>query len=180
MASMKQMKNSILLSFLALAFILAILNNELASAHQIIPVHASPAAGEILASTPAEVRLTFSEEISEQGSSLQVVDAQGKQVDRGFGGVDLNDPEHKMLVASLSTLSEGIYMVKWQVTLLDQDVSQGQYYFGVGNVVLPTATLTAPTAATRSKPPASLWMGVGAVLLLAFLLGVYFLRNKRS
>jgi copper transport protein len=169
-------------AFLFLILLLGFLSIGVVLAHQVVPTKSSPAEGEILSTSPTEVRLTFTEELLEKGSTLQVVDEQGKQVDQGNGGVDLYDPEHRMLIADLSNLPDGIYLVMWKVTLLDADVSTGQYYFGVGNVILPTATVpvSTPVSTTGSNSLVLLWTIVGAISLLLFVLGVYFVRRIRS
>jgi methionine-rich copper-binding protein CopC len=161
-----------------------------ASAHEVTPVKASPEPGQALQQSPAEVRLTFAEEIAESGSSLQVYDAQGIQVDKGKGGVDLNDPQHAMLVVALPELSQGVYQVKWSVTLLDGDISQGEYYFGIGNVTVPTALVeaaapettalqstTAPQAARAL--PFAVWLAICSGLVILLAIGIYFLQKIR-
>jgi methionine-rich copper-binding protein CopC len=171
-----------LLRALSAAVLLAALSFTIAAAHQVEPLTASPAPGEVLGQAPSEVRLTFSEELSEDGSMLQVFDASGKQVDAGKGGVDLDDPQHATLVVGMPRLGEGIYLVKWKVTLSDGDASQGEYQFGIGNVTL--AASSAPAAA--EEPPASsgpnfaVWSTVAIVGILVVVAGVYFVNKSRT
>ncbi len=156
-----------------------------ASAHTITPIKASPEPGQAVQQSPAEVRLTFAEEITESGSSLQVFNAQGVQVDKGNGGVDLNDPQHAMLVVALPELSQGVYQVKWSITLLDSDVSQGEYYFGIGDVTVPAAPVqpvvlaTTPNPQPASSQPVALWLVIGAGLVFLFAIGIYFVQKNR-
>jgi copper transport protein len=179
---MNQLANRSLFSILILAILLSFLAISPVFAHELTPTKASPAEREILAKSPQEVRLIFSEEITEGGSTLQVFDESGKQVDQANGGVDLNDAQHKMLVVRIPDLQQGIYLVKWKVTLTDGDVSRGQYYFGIGNVILPTpkVTVLTPEPITKTDPPAVLWLGVGAISLLVFVLAAYFIRKSSS
>ncbi len=152
-----------------------------AEAHNVTPTSASPADQAVLAQAPSEVYLTFPEEISENGSTLQVFDQQGRQVDLGKGGVDLNDPNHAALVVKLpapltpwpkspglargagATLPQGAYLVKWKVALLDGDSSSGAYYFGVGSVTWPADPPVSAVPAARAAA-AMPWPIAGAAL----------------
>lgn len=150
---------------------------QLANAHGVEPLSASPAEGAVLTESPQQVRLTFAEEISETGSALQVFNDKDIQVDLGDGGVDLNDPQHEALVASLPALSEGIYLVKWKVTLTDGDPSEGQYTFGIGNVTLPAAALEHEENEAQSGLSIGYWIIGGAVLFAALAAGIWFFRK---
>jgi copper transport protein len=98
-----------------------------------------PPADGIVAVAPSELRVWFTEEVRTQGSSLQVVDASGNQVDRGDARVDLNDPDRKLMRVSLAPLADGVYTVTWQaVSATDGHSSDGTFRFGVGaSTVLP-------------------------------------------
>ena len=138
------------------------------SAHSVTPISAFPAAGAILAQSPSQVYLTFPEEAGEKGSFVQVFDQQGKQVDLGNGGVDLNDPKHAGLVVKLPSLAQGVYLVKWKIALSDQDFSQGQYYFGVGSVT-PFGKEPLPAAASAGTAPAASAGQTAAIWTVGFL-----------
>jgi methionine-rich copper-binding protein CopC len=158
-----------------------------ASAHYVTPTSASPDDGAVLAQPPEQVYLVFPEEVAEDASTLQVFDQQGlRQVDLGKGGVDLDDPKHAGLVVKLPVLAQGVYLVKWKVQLVsDGDTSQGQYYFGVGNVSVPTSApaaaagsdMAAPPQAGRVSPEAWAFLGTGIVILAAALI---FYRGRRK
>jgi copper resistance protein C len=159
---------------------LSLIWTSLASAHEVEPSTYSPAPGVALQQSPGEVRLNFTEELSETGSMLQVFDAQGKQVDSGDGGVDLYDAQHATLVVKLPVLTEGVYLVKWVVTLSDGDASQGEYYFGVGNVSVPQPAPEGDETVAQSGPSVALWGGlVGGALILIVIL-VLLVRKFRS
>ena len=161
--------------------ILAVLFFALASpvsAHYVTPISASPADGAVLAQSPSQVYLTFAEEAGERGSYVQVFDQQGKQVDPGNGGVDLNDPRHAGLVVKLPPLAQGVYLVKWKIALSDKDSSQGQYYFGVGNVILPKDPPPAPAASTGQ--PAILWAAAALALVAVAAAIVIFSKKAAS
>ena len=134
-----------------------------AEAHAVTPTSASPADQAVLAQPPNQVYLNFPEEIGESGSTLQVLDLQGRQVDLGKGGVDLNDPNHAALVVQLPALPQGVYLVKWQVTLSDGDSSAGAYYFGVGSVTLPADPPAGAASLVRDAGAAPQERGAAAV-----------------
>jgi copper transport protein len=148
------------------------------SAHTVTPVSASPADGAILSQPPDKVTLTFPEEAGEKDSFVQVFDQQGRQVDLGSGGVDLNDPNHEILVVKLPpSLPQSVYLVKWKIALSDNDFSQGQYYFGVGSVTLPANPPPAAAPATPSAgQPAALWVA-GAAALAAIAAAILYSRK---
>lgn len=114
---------------------------------------------------------------------LQVFDAQGKQVDLGNGGVDLNDPNHAGLVVKLPVLGQGVYLVKWKIALSDGDSSQGQYYFGVGSVTLPQNPPAAAAANAAGQQPGGVtgesvaFLATGILILVA---AIIFYRYRRK
>ena len=170
------------LIFTTVVMTLAAAPEMIAMAHEVTPLTASPAPGQVLQQSPSQVILTFEEEITEDGSTLQVLDDQGKQVDLGNGGVDLNDAKHATMVVGLPQLAEGIFLVKWQVTLTDGDASQGEYHFGIGNVTLPADPVDESSA---DSPPSTgtlpvLWIALGTGLILLVLAMIFFLRKARS
>ena len=176
------MKIRVIFAAIFSSFLLLAVGLTPASAHTITPTSASPDDGSVLAQSPAQVYLVFPEEITEDGSTLQVFDAQGRQVDLGKGGVDLNDPRHAGLVVKLPALAQGVYLVKWKVVIAsDGDTSQGQYHFGVGNVTLPQnpAAESTGTAAPQAgvSPAAWAFIATGVIILAA---AAFFYRNRRK
>jgi methionine-rich copper-binding protein CopC len=177
------MKTRFIFAALFASFLLLLAGLAPASAHTITPTSAAPQDGAVLAQSPSQVYLVFPEEVAEDGSTLQVFDAQGlRQVDLGQGGVDLNDPKHAGLVVKLPDLAQGVYLVKWKVLIVsDGDTSQGQYYFGVGNVTLPQNP-PAPAASNTPQPggvtPAAwAFLATGIIILAA---ATYFYRGRRK
>jgi methionine-rich copper-binding protein CopC len=74
----------------------------------------------------------FNEELASHGSTVAVVDARGRRVDDGRGGLDLGDLDRRTLVARLRPLGPGRYVVRWQATSADDGyVAKGQYAFTV-------------------------------------------------
>jgi methionine-rich copper-binding protein CopC len=156
-------------------------------AHEIEPKSSQPEAGQALAQAPTEVVMVFPEELVLQGSSIKVLDASGKAVDAGSGGLDLNDPQHATLRVKLNALPQGVYTVNWTIMLQDGDSTNGTYHFGVGNVRVPRDIPSddGPDLAQSSSPAPTrapsfpwLWVGGGLAALLVAGLMVWLLRKK--
>lgn len=99
-----------------------------ATAHAFLD-HASPRVGSEVHGSPAEVRLWFTQDIEAAFSTVSVVDAQGKPVDRGDPGVDASD--RSVLRVSLPSLPAGTYRVRWRVLSVDTHVTEGDFTFKV-------------------------------------------------
>lgn len=145
-----------------MSLVFAFATVQKASAHQVTLESSIPAAGEQVNQAPPQVVLYFSEELDTKQSSLRVFDAQAKQVDLQDGGVDLDDPAHASLKASLPPLPEGVYTVRWVAMLLDGDATGGEFQFAVGSVAVPVAEAT--QAEVKRSP--LLWVVGGGVLIL--------------
>jgi methionine-rich copper-binding protein CopC len=161
-------------------------------AHEISPKSSQPEPGQVLTASPAEVVLVFPEEVAETGSTLTVVDASGKAVDQGGGGVDLDDPEHATLRVKLPPLPEGVYEVQWKIILTDGDQSNGAYHFGVGNVTVPTETHEQEDAmahddgeiaqtgqSANTSPSMEMIAGGGFLAVVVAAVIIYFVRRRR-
>jgi methionine-rich copper-binding protein CopC len=156
------------------------------SAHDVQPTKSDPDDGTASPQSPEKVTVWFPEEAEAESSTLEVFDAQGLKVDLGGGGVDLNDASHQVMVVDLPTLPQGVYTVRWSISLTDGDSSAGSFYFGVGNVSVPTSA-PEPTEAVALDPaavPASdgqsslLWFAGGAAVLVAAIL--FFVVRRRG
>src|SRR4051812_34268534 len=75
-------------------------------------VGSDPPAGAVLATAPAEVRLSFDEDISPGVRSARLVDGSGGQV-RGTRLLSQDDP--RRLVLRVPALADGTYGMVWQV-----------------------------------------------------------------
>ncbi|HUI18724.1 MAG TPA: copper resistance CopC family protein [Alphaproteobacteria bacterium] len=87
--------------------------------------HAIPAVGSTSHGSPPEVRLWFTEALEPAFSAVKVVDASGKQVDKGDSSVDAQD--RKLLKLALPPLAPGSYKVMWRVTSVDTHTTSGSY-----------------------------------------------------
>jgi methionine-rich copper-binding protein CopC len=90
---------------------------------------AVPAVGSKVHGQPAEVRLLFSQPLEPAFSTIRVVDASGRQVDRKDKRLDPRDAS--VLKVSLPKLAPGIYRVVWRVLSVDTHVTAGDYTFEV-------------------------------------------------
>jgi methionine-rich copper-binding protein CopC len=138
--------------------VILILSFGVASAHDVAVTQSDPADGSTVAQSPAQVTAQFSEELDTQGSSMIVVDAAGQQVSDGQGRVDLNDPNHATMIATLpSPLVDGVYTVQWHALLTDGDASDGSFSFTVQARSAPVQAeaTAAPTAEPTAAPTAT-------------------------
>ena len=130
-------------------------------------VRSTPAPGQTLATSPATVTITFSEELG-TGSTASVTDANGATVSTG---IRIGDDHLQIAVALRPSLPNGVYKVSWHtVAADDQGVLDGAFFFGVGVPAPSTATLAAADTT-----------GIALVLiLLAALLGLLSFRALRA
>jgi methionine-rich copper-binding protein CopC len=90
---------------------------------------ADPRVGSTVRTSPAQVRLWFTEQLEPAFSSVQVVNEGGQRVDKGDSQVDPSAP--KQLRISLSPLPPGTYKVIWRVLSVDTHVTEGDFTFRV-------------------------------------------------
>jgi copper resistance protein C len=99
-----------------------------AFAHAFID-RALPAVGSTVHGPPAEVKLWFTQALEPAFSTVRVLDAAGRQVDRRDKRVDRDDAT--LLRVSLPPLASGTYRVVWRVLSRDAHATQGDYRFEV-------------------------------------------------
>jgi methionine-rich copper-binding protein CopC len=142
------------------ALLTLILSATIAAAHSTTVTKAVPAAGSTVSTSPTQVMAQFSEEVVSPGSTLKVLDAGGKQVSQGDGKLDLNDPNHQIMLADLTdTLPDGVYTVQYHVVLTDGDATDDSYKFTVQSAAAPAAqpatAAAVPTAVATPVPTAA-------------------------
>lgn len=140
---------------LAMALVVAATLAPTVGAHARL-ARAEPAADAVVAAAPATVKLWFTEELKTEGTTAEVVDAQGQRVDRGDAKVDLNDPDRKLVVVSLqSDLVHGTYTVRWaSVSAEDGDTERGEFQFHIGQrSAPPPAPASAPAVHLHIEAP---------------------------
>jgi copper transport protein len=153
---------------LVLAAILLTALPATAGAHAVV-VDSSPGAGEILESSPAEVRLLFNEEI--QLLSLDDADVRDGNGQSALGSRPFVDPENVRLLRLplRPELLPGTYTVDWRVMGPDTHVVPGRIVFGVG-----IRELAAPIAVGDGGAPSEtgFWAVSARTLHLAALGGL--------
>ena len=117
------------------ALALLALTVTMAAAHTTEVTHSDPADGSIVTKSPDQVVAQYSEELDTTGSTIRVMDAAGRQVSDGDGQVDLDDADHKIMIAAIGEpLASGEYTVAWHAVLTDGDASDGTFKFTVNAV----------------------------------------------
>jgi copper resistance protein C len=111
------------------AVLLAVLASPAGALAHAFLDRAVPAVGSKVHGQPAEVRLRFSQPLEPAFSTVRVLDAGGKQVDREDKRLDPADAS--VLRVSLPPLAPGVYRVKWRVLSADTHVTEGDYTFEV-------------------------------------------------
>lgn len=122
-----------------------------ARAHADISECTPPMSGTV-ETAPDKVVCKASQGMKAEGSSLQVFDASGVQVDRKDSAVDLNDPDRLTISVSLDTamMKDGTYTVKWTtVSADDGDEANGEFKFTIGHEMQMNET---PSATGTENP----------------------------
>ena len=143
-------------------------------------VSSNPPDGGTLTTTPFTLTATFDEELTSDGSSLEIVNAQGSQI--ALGGLSPTDA--KTMTAALPQLPQGQYEARWTaVTADDLAVERGTFKFNVGSVANPPAATATPGVNGNQSGGGTtsdlfllfVLVGIVVVAVLAFL----FLRTRR-
>ena len=93
------------------------------------PDHAVPSVGSVVAQSPAQVQIWFTQKLEPAFSRIEVLDAGGQRVDGGDASVDAQDPS--LLRVSLKKLAPGTYKVVWHVLSVDTHATEGDFTFKV-------------------------------------------------
>ena len=89
-----------------------------------------PAAGSVLDTAPEAVTLDFNEEVELSLGGVRLFDADGKQLD--VGAPERVSGDASMIRAPLPSLSNGSYVVAWQVISADSHPARGAFTFQIG------------------------------------------------
>ena len=89
--------------------------------------HAEPKVGSTVTNSPAQLKVWFTQKLEPAFSTLEVRDAQGKQVDKKDAHLDEKDKT--LFVVSLTSLPPGKYTVVWHVVSEDTHKTQGHFEF---------------------------------------------------
>ena len=90
---------------------------------------ANPPVGGTVHAAPAELSITFGEEVEPRFSAIVVLDAKGHREDQGASHTAANDA--KILSVALKPLAPGLYKVIWHATSVDSHKTKGSYEFTV-------------------------------------------------
>jgi methionine-rich copper-binding protein CopC len=91
--------------------------------------HADPKVGGTVTNSPAEIKIWFTQNLEPAFSTLEVRDAQGKEVDKKDAHLD--DKDKSLFLVSLPQLSAGTYTVIWHAVSVDTHRTQGTFHFTV-------------------------------------------------
>lgn len=131
---------------------LAVLPAAAASAHDEL-VSSSPAAGEVLAQSPTELALTFSDAPLGTGNAVELRDSAGAVVPVGTPSVD-----GTTVRVSVPTQLVGEYRLTWKVVSGDGHAASGTIDFGVGAGA--TGRYTGTTNGTTDAATDANWYGI--------------------
>jgi len=167
--------------FLFIAGLLALsLVTPPASAHTVL-ASADPAVDSTIVDLPSAISLTFADELVVIGNSnsISAIDETGKELTTG-------EPEISGAVLSIKLDGSevtGVIKVIYRAVAADGHVITGDYQFTVSPVVTSeTATRTAEETApiTQSENQISIYLIIGATIVVGGGLSLFFIRKRRS
>jgi copper resistance protein C len=91
--------------------------------------HAEPKVGSTVTNSPAEIKIWFTQNLEPAFSTLEVQDAQDKEVDKKDAHLD--DKDKSLFLVSLPQLPAGTYTVIWHAVSVDTHKTQGHFEFTV-------------------------------------------------
>ncbi len=100
-----------------------------ASAHAEL-LSSYPANQELLAESPIEIALQFTEAVDPIEPGIRLLDADGDEVE--LGPVDQSAGSERMQASIPTTLDDGTYVVAWQAVSTDSHRVRGSFTFSVG------------------------------------------------
>jgi copper transport protein len=112
-----------------------------ASAHAVLE-QSNPVDSSALTRAPTQVTLGFSEAVTINSHSVQVVDASGRRAD--LGDATHGSDDSTVVVRLKPDLPTGTYIVSWRVISADTHPVSGGFYFGIGQA--PDAAAAAAAA----------------------------------
>jgi copper resistance protein C len=122
------MKTSTAYVLILLAVFFVLGSPGFACAHAFLD-HAEPKVGSTVNVSPKVVALSFTQELEPAFSTVEVLDANGKQVDSQDVNVDSKDAS--IMTVSVPNLPAGTYRVQWKVTSVDTHKTHGSFTFTV-------------------------------------------------
>jgi copper transport protein len=143
------------------------------SAHA-VPVFSDPQPNDILETAPAELSIRFNEPIVPDLSRITVLTQAGQALD--LPAAQAADAENRILTIKLPELSDGAFLVSWQVlSAVDGHTTSGTFSFGVGEAELTAVSEEVTVSAQLSTLSATArWLNLTGIALL---LGLYAFRT---
>ncbi|MFB6480344.1 copper resistance CopC/CopD family protein [Streptomyces virginiae] len=134
-----------------LALVLAALLAALFTAAAPATAHAAltasdPTDGAVVATAPAQVTLSFSEQVAMGDDSIRVLDPQGKRVDTGELRDMCSGNTVRYGTALHTGLPNGTYTVAWQAVSADSHPISGAFTFSIGAPSATDVSLPTPQA----------------------------------
>ncbi|MFD9334591.1 copper resistance protein CopC [Streptomyces sp. NPDC060028] len=123
-----------------------------ASAHAALTA-SDPKDGAVVATAPAQVTLSFSEQVAMGNDSIRVLDPQGKRIDTGELRDMCSGSTIRYGTALHTGLPNGTYTVAWQAVSADSHPVAGAFTFSIG---APSATAVNLPAQTAGDGPVAL------------------------
>jgi copper transport protein len=127
-----------------------------ASAHAALTA-SDPGDGAVVATAPAQVTLSFSEQVAMGDDSIRVLDPRGKRVDTGELRDMCSGTTIRYGTALHSGLPDGTYTVAWQAVSADSHPVAGAFTFSIG---APSATQVALPTQQAGGGPVGLAYGI--------------------
>jgi methionine-rich copper-binding protein CopC len=151
-----------------------------ASAHTVL-ITADPAIDSTIIALPATVSLTFADELVVLGdsNSISVTDESGTELTSGKADVSGAVLSIKLDGSQVT----GVIKVVYRAVAADGHVITGDYQFTVSPVVTSeTATRTAEESApiTQSENQISIYLIIGAAIVVGGGLSLFFIRKRQS
>ncbi|MFD8573770.1 copper resistance CopC/CopD family protein [Streptomyces virginiae] len=145
-----------------LALVLAALLATLFTAAAPATAHAAltasdPTDGAVVATAPAQVTLSFSEQVAMGDDSIRVLDPQGRRVDTGELRDMCSGNTVRYGTALHSGLPNGTYTVAWQAVSADSHPISGAFTFSIG---APSATEVSLATTTAGGGPVGIAYGI--------------------
>lgn len=154
-----------LLAVLALVLASFALWAQPAAAHATY-VRSNPAADARLLRAPAEIRISWSEEVDARFSEITVLDPAGRAL---HDGRTLPGDDPASLRVALRPLAEGGYTVSWRVlSSVDGHETRGSFVFALGDAPLPTLAIADAGGGRTPTPPEIIgrWLGFAGIALV--------------
>lgn len=119
-----------------------------------------PAAASVLAASPGEIVLTFTEPVDPTEDAVRLVDAGGAPVETGEVTQDLGS--ESITAAIAGELADGSYVVAWSVVSADSHPIRGAFVFSVGAPSPGAEDLVGDViGSTGTETSMEGWLGVG-------------------